>query len=731
MRIVLVGADFEENLGIGIIAAIAKRRGHDARVVAFNDPRERSALARAIAASAPDVVGLGIQFQHRAHEFLALAAALRRAGFRGHVTCGGQFPSLAWEEVLGRGHGVDSVVFHDGEHTFGELLDALAAERPLDGVAGLAFRDSARGVVRTAPRPLSDDLDDAPFPLRYRPHASHCGIPFVPIMGSRGCWGHCAYCSITTHYRDARAHGGGKTFRLRSPENIAEEMALLWKGAGGPCIFCFHDDNLLLPRPSDTIARLEAIRAGLDARGVGKIAIIGKCRPETITPALAKRLAELGVIRLYVGVENASSSGAEHLGRGEQHLAIGAALDACRENGIFTCYNLLIFEPDATIEDVEANLAFIRAYPNHPVNFCRAEPYYGTPLQAELLARGILGGSYLGFDYRIADDRAELLFRITAAAFRERNFRPDGVANRTMGLGYNMRVLERFYDDEGGDRARLSRRVHALTRDITADTASFLERAIGIAKSADLGDRDAIERQTARLGLAIAAADASWHRALDAAYADFEAYGRRVMRPRVPPAAMRFARNVAIGASLAASAVFPACGGKSEENGPVVADPLPPDGSIEPPPADPLPSDAGLDTRDANDANDATDGTVVDPPPPDSGLDGMLDRGQLRLIDQWRDTSPRRSVRSEDLPFSEPPDVRLTAERDGDEIVARLEGGPPNVSLRWEAEGSIAGDGREVRWSPSSAADDTLRVAVRSRGGVAVVSVRARAVTRG
>jgi hypothetical protein len=631
--------------------------------------------------------------------------------------------------VLEPQYGVDSVVFHDGERTFVELLDAIASGRSLLAIAGLALRDASGAAVRTEERPLTDDLDSLPFAERYRPHAAHCGIPFVPIMGSRGCWGRCTYCSITTHYRDAREHGGGKTFRLRSPENIAEEMALLWKRAGGPCIFCFHDDNLLLPRAADTLARLGAIRRRLDELGVGKIGIIGKCRPETVPAELAPKLRELGVIRLYVGVENASEHGAVHLGRGKQHLAIDEALEACRKNGIFTCYNLLVFEPEATIDDVETNLAFIRRHGDHPVNFCRAEPYHGTPLQQQLLASGGLGGSYLGYDYRIGDDRTELLFRISAAIFRERNFRADGVANRYMGLGYNLKILEHFYEDREGERARIARRVAELTRRITLDTASYLERAAELAKTADLSDRDSVEQKAARLGLEIAASDALFHRELDGAYAAFEAFSKRVVRPHgLPPRVGRVMRRVAIGASLAIGAVVPACGGKtSDSNDPFLSDPLPPDGAVVHP-VDPLPSDAGIDARDANDANDAPDVNVVDPAPPDAGTDALLIRKHLPLIDQWRDTSPKRSVRSDDLPFHEPPDVRLAARREGDAIVARLEGGPDAVSVRWEADGEVRGEGREVRWVPG-ADDGALRVAVRARGGLAFLSLRARSVS--
>jgi anaerobic magnesium-protoporphyrin IX monomethyl ester cyclase len=214
MRAILIGADFEENLGVGILAACLEREGHAVEILPFNVAADTAPLVARVCASAPDLVGLSMQFQHRAPEFLALSRALRRAGYRGHVTCGGQFPTLAFREVLEGEHGIDTVVLHDGEHTLVALAEAL--------VHGRSLRDTDDGLaVRTAERRMPDDLDAIPFPKRYRDHNRHMGVPFVPLLGGRGCWGKCNYCSIVAFYRDGREHGGGRLFRLRSPENVA------------------------------------------------------------------------------------------------------------------------------------------------------------------------------------------------------------------------------------------------------------------------------------------------------------------------------------------------------------------------------------------------------------------------------------------------------------------------------------------------------------------------------
>jgi radical SAM superfamily enzyme YgiQ (UPF0313 family) len=646
MRLTLVGADLEENLGMGMIAAAATAAGHRVEVLAFNDSGQTPDLANRISSSGPDVVGLAAQFQHRGTDFLRLATALRNSGFRGHITAGGHFATMGYAGVLAGRYGVDSVVLYDGEDTIVDLLAALAARRSLEEVAGLAFRNASGAVVRTAPRFLPQDLDALPIVQRYRPHTRHMRIPFVPVSGGRGCWASCSFCSITTVLRDARAHGAhSKLLRLRSPNDVAAEMAVLARAVGGSAIFCFHDENFLLPRPADSLARVEAIKRYLDDVGVERAAFVGKCRPDTLTPALARRLAELGVIRLYVGIENASQRGAGHLNRRVAVASMGQALDACTEAGITPCYNLLLFETETSLSDVAENIAFMRRYAETPVNFCRAEPYLGTPLHRKLAEAGQLSGSFLGWDYRLADDRAELLFRISSAAFRERNFASEGVANRYMGLNYSCGVLDWFYRVGDIRKERLRERAHELTKNISLDTAELLEQALDLAAQLDPHDDERVARETARLGLRVAASDRVWHAALDALMTDLRAFaatGRRRESVTRRPAGqvVRAAQGAAFAGWLALWApgcadglTVPSDGGRRDATPDyLIADMLPPDaGPRDTTPdrvivVDPLPPDAGQ--RDATpdymiayilppDAR--PDFMVVDPLPPDAG----------------------------------------------------------------------------------------------------------------
>jgi anaerobic magnesium-protoporphyrin IX monomethyl ester cyclase len=849
MRVVLVGADHEENLGLEMIAASLRRAKHRVDMVPYHEAGDVDAVVDRVLARRPQMVGLAIQFQFRAHDFMLLARRLRRGGFRGHITCGGQYPTMAHAEILDGDEAVDSIVLHEGERTAVELADSIARGDTLEHVAGLALRGPEAKAWRTRRRPLCENLDELPFAHRWRAHSRHLGIPYIPICGSRGCWGSCAFCGISAYYRAACVDGGGRKLRLRSPENLAAEMATLWQAQGGPCIFCFHDDTLLLPRPADTLERLRRVRQLLDDLGVGRAAIIGKTRPDTVTPELALGLRRLGVIRMFVGIENASQAGQDHLNRRTRTEDLHRALDAFEAAGIFVCYNLLLFEPDGSLGDVAENIAFIRRHSNIPVNFCRAEPYHGTPLHARVKERGTLIGSYLGWDYRIHDDRTELLFRMCAAAFRERNYHAAGVANRYIGLGYTAQVLRCFYDlSEQG--TELVDRVDRLIRDVSGDTADLLEQAHGFVAGVDLADRDRIEREAALFGLRVSAHDRIWLGRVDELTREMSAYAAerspRIERPVAAGRLREVAQRLAVAGCLVAT--LPGCGGRSAEegggagvaagdssgaggqgggHGGMVGDGGGPSGGYggygtggeggappggyggnggfgglvgdgggpsggyggyggyggtggeggAPPggwggmlgdgggPSGGYAGDASNDRSDGADArggdargpdadgalgapDGASDGAPdgasdgpsdsepdrilpVDPPPVDAGVDepvpvGSVDpgRGSSPLVEHWRDTSPRRTARSSDLPLFYPPAVSLQACVEADGVRVHLECDACAAGLRWESDGRIEGEGRDVLWYPASD-EDQIRVAVRTAGGVAISTLRA------
>ena len=425
-------------------------------------------VVREVLAFAPALAGLSMVFTGRAREFVALAGALREAGWRGHLTAGGHFASFHAEDLLRDFPAFDSVVHGEGEETITDLAAHL--DEP-DRVRGISFRAADGAVVTTAPRANPADLDSRPAPMHPTVLHSYMGWPIANVLSSRGCFGNCNFCSISAWYR----RNQGPRFRQRDVCRVAREMGELYRVQGAR-IFNFHDDNFFLASGADSLRRFRALRDALAAEGIGRIALQIKARPDSITPRAIRLLRRMGLFRVFLGVESNAVAGLRTLGRGirreQNHVAMCILLDA----GLHLSYNLLMFDPETTPADLRDNIAFMRAYPQVPMNFGRVEVYTGTPLHERLSAEGRLTGDYFGYSYRIADERVQRAFDAFKTVFLPRNFQDDGLNLAAMRLDYHFHLLRHFRPRraDGG----LEREVKGLIAELNADNAGLLERIV-------------------------------------------------------------------------------------------------------------------------------------------------------------------------------------------------------------------------------------------------------------
>ena len=438
MRVALVGAELEENLGLRYIAASLEHCGHEVDIVSFNSDADIPTVIEQVMANLPAITGFSMVFTGRAKEFCRLAQRLRESGYRGHLIAGGHFASFNCESLLRDFPAFDSVGLGEGE----ELLCALAQrlDHP-ETVSGLCYRARDGTVGLNPSRGNPADLDALPFPKRttfYR----YFDRPIASILSSRGCWRHCAFCSINAWYK----RGGGKKFRLRSVPNIVSEMKQLYHRYGVR-IFNFQDDNFFLPNPQQALRRFQELHDGLQREAIDGIAIAIKARPDSITHDAVRVLDALGLFRVFLGVENASEEGLRNLNRKSCLKEILQALEILNDFDVHVAYNLLMFEPDTRFEHILTNLRFIERHHDNPFNFCRAEAYAGTGLESKLLAEHRFLGNYFGFDYRLKDARSEAFHQIANYAFFDRNFSDLGLHYFNMQVDFSYQLLRRFHPE--------------------------------------------------------------------------------------------------------------------------------------------------------------------------------------------------------------------------------------------------------------------------------------------
>ena len=446
-KVLLVGFEDEENLSIRYLAAVLIQGGHEARIAPCSNRGQINRGLREIARFKPDLIGVSIAFQSLSDVFFDLISRARSQGYRGHITVGGHFPTFEYRRILETQPGIDSVVRFEGEEAILKLAKILAAQCDLIPVNNLVYR-AGDGIHENPCVHSFQDLDTLPFPLRGKP-VERLGEKFATLVSSRGCWhSSCLYCCIGAFHSQKT-----EKLALRSPENIAREIGELYH-KGEVRLFQFHDDNFMQSSKKETAARMLALKKAIESEKIDtkSLAFLIKARPDTIDDEVASALKELGVVGVFLGVENACESGLKSLIRGVKLKSVYDALESLEKFGIIPTFNLLIFHPRATIDEIDENIRFLEKHHNHPFDFGRAEVVVGSPLERMLVNEGKLRGSWPKWDYSIDDGRVEKMFRINLASFRGKDSLYSDMMQSTIALGYDAYLLKKLHPGPISDR---------------------------------------------------------------------------------------------------------------------------------------------------------------------------------------------------------------------------------------------------------------------------------------
>jgi radical SAM superfamily enzyme YgiQ (UPF0313 family) len=203
----------------------------------------------------------------------------------------------------------------------------------LADVRGLAFRDGER-VVRTAPRPLEDDLDELPPPARelvplarYLAFDSHASV-----VTSRGCPYECVFCSAPAWT--------GRKVRYRTPSLCVDEMEGLARA--GFTEITIEDDLFTLYRKHflAVCGELERRRTGLRWNAFSRV--------DTISPEIVETMARAGCQAICFGVESGSQELLDTAKKNSDLAKVRAAMRMAQEAGISALASFIIGLPGET-----------------------------------------------------------------------------------------------------------------------------------------------------------------------------------------------------------------------------------------------------------------------------------------------------------------------------------------------------------------------------------------------
>jgi anaerobic magnesium-protoporphyrin IX monomethyl ester cyclase len=358
-------------LGILCLAAYLEQHGLPAEVfdTTFST---RELLEQRLLEVQPDVVGIYTNLMTKV-SVLAIMRFIRGRPelSRTRIVLGG--PEVTHHADRFLACGADVIVIGEGEETLHALLMAWAGEGrpPLAEIPGLAFRDDAGSVVRTAPRPLLRSLDELPVPRRdaidLGPYlvawrARH-GANAVSVSTMRGCPYSCRWCSRAVY---------GESYRRRSPRLVVDELAML-VARYQPDSFWFVDDVFTIHH-----GWLQAFADELARRS---LSIRYECitRADRLNERAVALLARSGCARVWIGAESGSQKILDAMDRRVTAEQVQAMIQLAKRHGIETGTFIMLGYPGETEADIEATIEHLKRSDPDQFTITVSYPIKGTP----------------------------------------------------------------------------------------------------------------------------------------------------------------------------------------------------------------------------------------------------------------------------------------------------------------------------------------------------------------
>lgn len=219
-------APFEPPLGLAYLSAFLKEHGFEVKLLDMQGLLMDSAeLIRNIEKYGPGLIGI-TAMTPTLPEALRVAELARITAPGARIVLGGVHPTLDPAGVLASDN-VDFVIRGEGEFAFAGLAAALEQGLATDAIAGVSYKDADGKPVVKGKAHLIRKLDTLPmadyeaFPIeRYIEHNRHLrSIRGISMIVSRGCPFQCTFCAVHETM--------GRTWRIKSPERVVEELVTL------------------------------------------------------------------------------------------------------------------------------------------------------------------------------------------------------------------------------------------------------------------------------------------------------------------------------------------------------------------------------------------------------------------------------------------------------------------------------------------------------------------------
>ncbi|MEW6606867.1 MAG: radical SAM protein [bacterium] len=385
---VLLGGDLvvsSEHLGVSYLTAVLRKEGYKVKIIEVDIHDEEEKLNE-ILQFQPNLVGFTtvtfnigrvIKFSKKIKEFMPET----------HITLGGHVATIEAENILEECESIDSIVIGEGEETIVELTERLENGLDLNGCLGVFYRKRDK-IYKNDRRPLIKNLDILPFPVRDELEEHKLKLPYLRVLGSRGCLGNCAFCGNPSFKRIQK----GPPWRGRSPKDFVSEISYLVEKYNIHT-FDFVDDTIEDPGGLGK-KRIKEICEEIIQRNLD-IYFTVRFRAENWSEEddeLLELLVKAGLEKVLIGFEAGNQNGLRLFNKRatvEDNLRV---IELLNRHKIFTSYGFINFHPYSTFSDLRDNANFLRGKIGYNLRrYCtRLELYSGAAIKERLKKDGLL-----------------------------------------------------------------------------------------------------------------------------------------------------------------------------------------------------------------------------------------------------------------------------------------------------------------------------------------------------
>lgn len=299
----------------------------------------------------PDIIGITCYTPGR-KQALEIAEFAKYNNFSVTIVMGGAHVSIMWKQIMHHYSFVDICVLGEGEQTLLEITQ----NKIWNDINGIVWRDKGI-VVKNRPRKYVENLDCIPFPAWHllslnnypaRGDRVYNGVDLtkeirIPVIFSRGCVGHCNFCSTWWIWKGQRN---------RTASNMVAELEML-KNKYGFVHYCFYDDAF-----SANMDEAKELCRTIINRKL-KIVWCATTRADRVDEELLILMKKAGCYEIAYGVESASKRVLELMNKETSIEKVKESVLKTNQIGINSLIMLIIGNVGENKESINETVSFL------------------------------------------------------------------------------------------------------------------------------------------------------------------------------------------------------------------------------------------------------------------------------------------------------------------------------------------------------------------------------------